>query len=200
MLIGASWILPPHVSFYVLQRRLQEIWIFMLGLASIPFWLASLEMPLLALLLIPIVGLGFGLLIQAAFRSRNLVAVLLLVSFVPFNIFVSNYLMALGLGGGFLRNIDPIEQCQQIHSNGEGIRIVRYDQPFVDGGNTQYFFSSTDNGGVTWTQIGSASYSTGISSCSEERFYGNTDFNYNSCQPEENALPPWICFDARRGS
>jgi len=191
--IGFSWVIPPQEAYFPLQRHLQEIWIIILGVAAIPFWLATLDAPLMAVIIILIIGLVVGLLIQVAFWSKGSLRKILLLSLLLFNLICGFLLLAIGVGGGTLQN-DPAIECERINASGEGTRIVRYTQVYVDGSTSHFFFLSTSNSGKTWNQVGSASYVAGISSCSEEHSYGNTDFNYYTCLPEAEARPAWLCF------
>ncbi len=193
IVVGISWVIPPQQVFFPLQRRLQEIWIIFLGIAAIPFWLATLDALLLAVIIILIISLAFGFLIQAAFWSKGGFRKVVVLSLLIFNGLTGFPQLWLGFGGGVLEN-GPTLECEQINSSGEGTRILSYIQRYSEGSTSHFFFLSTSSGGKTWNQLGSASYSAGISSCNQEHSYGNTNFNYSTCLPEPEARPAWLCF------
>jgi len=192
LVIGFSWVIPPQEAYFPLQRRLQEIWIIMLGIAAIPFWLATLNAPLVTIIMIPIAAVVVGLLIQGAFRSKGWLRKIVVLSLLVFNSLTGFPQLWLGFGGGVLEN-DPTIECQHINASGEGTRITRYVQEYALGGIVQFFFLSTDNNGKTRNQLGSASYEYFEVGCRADRFYGNTDFNYYSCLPETEAQPAMSC-------
>lgn len=192
--IGFSWIIPRQESYFLLQRHLQEIWIVIVGIGAVPFELASFKQPSLVIILV--LGIVIGLLIQYGLSGNWVEKVVVLVVLIP-NAFIGFCLLAFGFGGGILTR-GPTLQCEHINITGEGTRIIRYYQSAGTDGHSLFFFLSTTNRGETWDQIGSASYNNYEVGCSTDRFYGNTNFNYYTCLPEDEARPNWSCLTLNR--
>lgn len=190
LFISLSWIVPPQATLFVVQRQLQEIWIVLLGIGSIPFYVAVVDSPIAAVLVLVICILLLTLVTQYLWL-KGWKGILLFFTLFIVNIFIGAFMLAFGFGDGNLASKEATVECETIDESGEGVRLVSYFQSYADGGFTQYFFSTTNNNGENWSQIGSVAYS----SCEKRHQYGTTDFNFNTCMPEKDAHPAWICLE-----
>jgi hypothetical protein len=193
-IIGLSWLIPPQENFFVIQRRLQELWIVLLGITGIPFYVTVLDNPAAALLIMLICSLLLAFISQYLW-SKGWKGIVLLVAIFAINTFIGAAMLQFGFGDGSLTSTVATVECQATDIQGAGIRLVSYAQQFADGSFRQYFFSSTQDDGKNWNQIGSVAYETPLSGCKKRHRYGNTDFNFYTCLPEKDAHPAWICLE-----
>jgi hypothetical protein len=192
-LIGISWFIPPQENIFPLQRLLQEVWIVLLGIGSVPFYLAVLDSLPLAIIIL-IVSASLLSIVSYALWSRGWKGIALFFTLFLINTIIGVFVLGFGFGDGNLASTTPQLACEQVPPDGEGIRIQSYVLTYSDGGLGQYFFSSTKDGGKTWDQIGSVSYNFGISSCVERQRFGNTNYSIWTCRPETGEHPrPPVC-------
>jgi len=189
--IGLSWVIPPHVSYIVIQRILQEVWMTILGVMNIPYSvLVWNDLRFLVLLFTIVLAGFFTVFIRICWIGGWLGRLLLLILLVG-NSALGLATRGLGAGDGYVYDTTPRIECERFTSQQDGIRLISYRLSAVDYSFAHYFFLTTDNAGKDWRQIGYTGYDYGLYSCNLRQRYGNTDINYSTCQPEQGAVPPF---------
>lgn len=64
ILVGASWVVPPQYNTFVVQRYLQELWMFLLGVLNLPYWLLIKDNSPLAIISLPLIAALFGVIVE----------------------------------------------------------------------------------------------------------------------------------------
>src|SRR5688500_17846630 len=154
-IIGLSWIIPPQENVFVVQRQLQELWIALLGITNIPFYSAVRDSPVTALLILLICALLLAFISQYLW-SKGWKGIVVFFAIFGINTFIgATVLLSFGFGDGRLTSTVATVECQAIDNQGACVRLVSYAQQYIYNSFTQYFFSSTQDDGKNWNQIGS---------------------------------------------
>lgn len=203
-LIGLSWVIPPQASVFVFQRRLQELWILLIGAlgsfgGGIIYPLFQNGQPALVFLMMVFIATCLAAFIRI-FWSRGLVSRLILLLLLGINVFFGYALLVgFGFGGGLLEESQSRFQCEAMFSDSEGLRIISYYQKAVDYGFEHYFFLKTEDRGTNWQQIGYAGYEYVVFNCELRQRFGDADYNYQTCQPDEHSAPAYAGCSYLRG-
>lgn len=143
--------IPPSHNFFIYQKLYEAVGTVFLGLSTLIYWPIALRLPVsLSIPIIIIIGLLFGLLLQALWRKKDAWIKLSAILFIVNSLFGSFIAIFVPIA----IESNPYDSCIHIITEDKLIKTVAYKE--FGGGlytDMHYFYLSSIDQGKTWKQI-----------------------------------------------